>query len=114
MPEFPEIAARAAEMNELLTGKTITAIEVLQPKCLNVPEERFTASLAGATLGATTQRGKWLANETTQGWLLLNLGMGGEILLSSSTSPTAAASRSTSGGSGMRTTCRRDRSKRTR
>ncbi|MCU0509700.1 MAG: Fpg/Nei family DNA glycosylase, partial [Anaerolineae bacterium] len=81
MPEFPEIAARAAEMNELLTGKTITAIEVLQPKCLNVPEERFTASLAGATLGATTQRGKWLANETTQGWLLLNLGMGGEILL---------------------------------
>jgi formamidopyrimidine-DNA glycosylase len=81
MPEYPEIAARAAEMNELLTGKTISAIEVLQPKCLNAPEERFKEALQGAMLGATAQRGKWLANETTQGWLLLNMGMGGEILL---------------------------------
>lgn len=81
MPEFPEIAARAAEMNEWLTGKTIAAVEVLQPKCLNVPEGRFKEALQGATLGPTFQRGKWLANETTQGWLLLNLGMGGEILL---------------------------------
>jgi formamidopyrimidine-DNA glycosylase len=81
MPEYPEIAARAAEMNELLTGKTIAGIEVLQPKCLNVPEERFKEGLQGARLGPTIQRGKWLANETTQGWLLLNMGMGGEILL---------------------------------
>lgn len=81
MPEYPEIAARAAEMNELLTGKTISGIEVLQPKCLNVSEERFKDSLAGATLSRTIQRGKWLCTETTEGWLLLNMGMGGEILL---------------------------------
>jgi formamidopyrimidine-DNA glycosylase len=81
MPEYPEIAARAAEMNELLIGKTIVAIEILQPKCLNVPEDRFTDSLTGATLGRTTQRGKWLTTETDRGWLLLNMGMGGEILL---------------------------------
>jgi formamidopyrimidine-DNA glycosylase len=53
----------------------------LQPKCLNVPEDRFREALQGATLGPTLQRGKWLANETTHGWLLLNMGMGGEILL---------------------------------
>jgi formamidopyrimidine-DNA glycosylase len=81
MPEYPEIAARAAEMNELLTGKTISGIEVLQPKCLNVPEDRFIESLAGATLGQTGQRGKWLCTGTSKGWLLFNMGMGGEILL---------------------------------
>ena len=30
-----------------------------------------------------TNRGKWLFVETDRGWLLLNLGMGGEILLTS-------------------------------
>ena len=81
MPEYPEITARAAEMTQLLTGRTISAIEVLQPKCLNVPEERFNEGLTGATLCETVQRGKWLCTETSQGWLLLNMGMGGEILL---------------------------------
>ena len=81
MPEYPEIATRAAEMTELLGGKTIVSIEVLQPKCLNVPEERFKEALTGATLRETVQRGKWLCTETSEGWLLLNMGMGGEILL---------------------------------
>jgi formamidopyrimidine-DNA glycosylase len=81
MPELPEIACRAREMNEALVGKTIMNIEVLQPKCLNVPPEAFVEALCGAELGQTSQRGKWLLTETTQGWLLLNLGMGGELLL---------------------------------
>ncbi len=54
---------------------------MLQPKCLNLPEDRFKENLAGAALGPTMQRGKWLCNETDRGWLLLNMGMGGEILL---------------------------------
>ena len=62
MPEYPEIAARAAEMNDLLTGKVIAGVEVLQPKCLNVPEDRFRETLQGAALGPTTQRGKWLVH----------------------------------------------------
>ena len=81
MPELPEITVRAREMNAALTGRRITGIEVLQPKCLNVPVETFAAALTGAQLLGTTQRGKWLVTDTTQGWLLLNLGMGGEILL---------------------------------
>ncbi len=81
MPEYPEIAARTAEMNQFLAGKTVSGIEVLQPKCLNVAEDEFKARLTGATLHETTQRGKWLCTDTTGGWLLLNLGMGGEILL---------------------------------
>ncbi|MEA3441727.1 MAG: DNA-formamidopyrimidine glycosylase family protein [Chloroflexota bacterium] len=81
MPELPEITARAKEMREALLGKTIAAIEVLQPKSLNIPEDDFVEALTSAEILDVTNRGKWLFLETTRGWLLLNLGMGGEILL---------------------------------
>ena len=70
-------------MNAELVGKTIAGVEVLQPKCLNVPPETFAEALTGARLLAVTSRGKWIFVETDRGWLLLNLGMGGEILLTS-------------------------------
>lgn len=81
MPELPEITSRAREMRKELVGKTIAGIEVLQPKSLNIPEETFIGALRGARLLDVTSRGKWLFVETDKGWLLLNLGMGGEILL---------------------------------
>ena len=81
MPELPEIAARAGEMNAELRGKIILNIEVLQPKCLNVTASNFIVSLYGAEWKGTTFHGKWLITDTSQGWFLLNLGMGGEILL---------------------------------
>lgn len=81
MPELPEIASRARQMNTELTGKQIVGVEVLQPKCLNIPQEDFTRSLCGATIQEVSYHGKWIFSQTTQGWLLINLGMGGEILL---------------------------------
>ena len=80
MPEQPEIVARAGEM-QALVGLTIVGIEVLQPKCLNVPEEVFIESLRGAQILSVSHRGKWVVVGTSQGWLLLGLGMGGEIIL---------------------------------
>jgi formamidopyrimidine-DNA glycosylase len=62
-------------------GKTIEGVEVLQPKSLNLSEEAFATALTGARLLDVRHRGKWILVETTKGWLLLNLGMGGEILL---------------------------------
>lgn len=81
MPELPEIAVFARDMQKELVGRTISRIEVLQPKCLNLPTEQFRAALTGATIQQVIAHGKWLQVQTTQGWLLLNLGMGGEILL---------------------------------
>lgn len=82
MPELPEIASRASEMNLALPGKQISAIEILQPKCLNLPPEVFIHALTGAVIGNVTYHGKWIKVSTDRGWLLLNMGMGGEILLS--------------------------------
>jgi formamidopyrimidine-DNA glycosylase len=81
MPELPEIVCRAREMAEALPGRKIREIEVLQPKCLNVPAEEFRRALVGASVRGVRHRGKWLVVDTTGGFLLLNLGMGGEILL---------------------------------
>jgi len=81
MPELPEITVLARQMKTELVGKTLAGIEVKQPKCLNLPVETFVESLTGAQLRDVVPRGKWLPVETTRGWLLFNLGMGGEILL---------------------------------
>jgi formamidopyrimidine-DNA glycosylase len=81
MPELPEITILARDMHKELVGRTISGVEVLQPKCLNLPVEAFRTALRGAQILGVTSHGKWLRVETTQGWLLLGLGMGGEILL---------------------------------
>jgi formamidopyrimidine-DNA glycosylase len=81
MPELPEITVFARDMRKELVGRTIGGIEVLQPKCLNVPVEDFRAAVTGAEIRDVAPRGKWLQVEIMRGWLLLNLGMGGEILL---------------------------------
>ncbi len=83
MPEIPEIASRAREMNRVLPGKKIGHIEVVQPKSLNLPPEDFCKILIGAVIEEVTYHGKWIKVRTTAGWLLLNMGMGGEILLTS-------------------------------
>jgi formamidopyrimidine-DNA glycosylase len=80
MPEIPEILSRAREIDVALRGRTITHIEVIQPKSLNLPAERFQQVLSGGRILGAHCRGKWIFVETTQGWLLLNLGMGGELL----------------------------------
>jgi len=81
MPELPEIANRAKEMHEHLTGKQIASIEIVQPKCLNIAPEDFQKYVGGAYIRSTSFRGKWILTELDKGWLLFNLGMGGEILL---------------------------------
>ena len=81
MPELPEVASRAKEIQKLLVGKTIKDIEVLQPKCLNVTPRKFKSALKGAKLLETTYHGKWIFTKTTNGHLLLNFGMGADVTM---------------------------------
>lgn len=83
MPESPEITARANEMNSTLVGKKITGLEVLQPKCLNLPVQEMQDLIQNATIKEVSHHGKWIKVKTDRGWLLINLGMGGELLLTS-------------------------------
>ena len=76
IPELPEIVVFARDMRKELVGRTISRVEVLQPRCLNVLVEGLRAALTGAEIRDVTPRGEWLQVETTQGWLLLSLGKG--------------------------------------
>jgi formamidopyrimidine-DNA glycosylase len=60
MPELPEITVLARQMKSELLGKGITHVEVLQPKCLNLPEEAFAKALTAARLLDVTHHGKWI------------------------------------------------------
>jgi formamidopyrimidine-DNA glycosylase len=81
MPELPEIHIFARDMHKELVGKTFDAVEIVQPKSLNLPPDDFRDRLIGTTIQAVTYHGKWIQFELSNGWLLINLGMGGEILL---------------------------------
>ncbi len=80
MPELPEITCRARELNEILRGHRVTEIEVAQPKCLDRPVEEFRAAVVDNLFLRVTHHGKWLICELDRGALLINLGMGGELL----------------------------------
>lgn len=81
MPELPEIASRAAEMRASLIGKQITDVTVIQDKCLNLPVSEFSAAIKESRIQEVTYRGKWILITLSKGWLCINLGMGGEIIL---------------------------------
>ncbi|HEY31565.1 MAG TPA: Fpg/Nei family DNA glycosylase [Dehalococcoidia bacterium] len=82
MPELPEILNLSEQMDKELRGKIIKSIRVVQEKCLNMPSDDFTRLLLDKRIEQVTCRGKWIFVELEQGtWLLLNLGMGGNVIL---------------------------------
>lgn len=81
MPELPEIYWRARECDEALRGRTIVGAHLVQPKCLNLSPIEFANQIVGQRIQGASYRGKWIVLPLdTHSWLL-NLGMGGELLL---------------------------------
>jgi formamidopyrimidine-DNA glycosylase len=81
MPELPEITVIAGQMNSHLAGRSIVAVDVAQPKCLNVPVPAFELGLVGKSFRSVEARGKWLFGHLApHDHLLLNLGMGADLL----------------------------------
>lgn len=81
MPELPEIVALAKQMNQTLSGKRFSGAQVVQPRVLNLPPEEFTERVVGQQIERVYPHGKWIINVTADGYLVINLGMGGEVLL---------------------------------
>ncbi|RIE17492.1 Fpg/Nei family DNA glycosylase [Candidatus Cryosericum septentrionale] len=81
MPELPEVANLARQMDRELRGRRVAEVDVVQPRCLNVPPEEFGRMLAHTQVNRVTSRGKWIFMDLEPGaTFLLNLGMGGEVL----------------------------------
>jgi formamidopyrimidine-DNA glycosylase len=81
LPELPEIAVIAQQMDKETRGKRIADIEAKQPKNLNIPAPQFVKTAKGKTVKSVSSRGKWLFVKLAPKYLLLiNLGMGAELL----------------------------------
>ena len=79
--ELPEIIVLSRQMDEALRGKTVTRIEVANPKCLNMLLDGFRSALVGRTVQAVEPRGKWVFIHLDEGLTLLyNTGMGADTL----------------------------------
>ena len=81
MPELPEIVVLSTQMRREVREKEIAVVEVFQPKNLNVLVEEFIRKTVGQKIVSVKARGKWLFLELSAGiFLLINLGMGGDLL----------------------------------
>jgi formamidopyrimidine-DNA glycosylase len=88
MPELPEIYNLSLQMHSEFKEKTITGVQVVQEKCLNMPAADFINMLTGRRVEQVTSRGKWIfAGLDREVWLLISLGMGGDAFLHEKDSP---------------------------
>ncbi|MGQ9618944.1 MAG: Fpg/Nei family DNA glycosylase [Candidatus Aminicenantia bacterium] len=80
MAELPEIIVITNQMKERIEGKVFKEIEVLQKKCLNYPVKSFIMSIKGEKIREVSYKGKWFIIHLERGFLLINLGMGGDMV----------------------------------
>jgi formamidopyrimidine-DNA glycosylase len=79
--ELPELTVLSRQMEKEITGKQISRVEVSNPKCLNMPLQRFRRALAGESIRSVKSRGKWLLFALgSKQVLLFNPGMGADVI----------------------------------
>ncbi|MGS0971774.1 MAG: Fpg/Nei family DNA glycosylase [Candidatus Izemoplasmataceae bacterium] len=80
MPELPEIAYLAKQLHEVLVMKNIKSIENYQEKSLNKTLDSFKKNIVSQSITEVTAKGKWIKILfSSDDYLAINLGMGGEI-----------------------------------
>ncbi|GAA2076724.1 bifunctional DNA-formamidopyrimidine glycosylase/DNA-(apurinic or apyrimidinic site) lyase [Aeromicrobium halocynthiae] len=94
MPELPEVEVVRRGLEDHVVGRTITAVDVLEPRSLrrHLPGPAdFVARLRARTIVAARRRGKylWLAldDDVHGDAVLCHLGMSGQMLISDADAP---------------------------
>jgi len=78
MPELPEVEITRRGIEPHLTGRTITSVEVREPRLRwRIPAE--VSLLAGCTIVSVKRRAKYLLLDCGRGHLILHLGMSGSL-----------------------------------
>ena len=93
MPELPEVEVVRAGLARHVAGRTVTRVEVLDPRPLRRQDggaQAFVDQLTGRTLTAAVRRGKFLWLPLDDGRALsAHLGMSGQLLVRGTTTATA-------------------------
>lgn len=78
MPELPEVEVSCRGITPHLQGQSIAAVTVRDHR-LRWPIPAAIQNLVGATITAVERRAKYIVVTTTQGYLLIHLGMSGSL-----------------------------------
>ena len=78
--ELPELIILSRQMRNEMLGKQVYEVEVANPKCLNIPFERFRKTVVGKNIKSVESRGKWLFTKINSHLLLFNPGMGSDVI----------------------------------
>ena len=93
MPELPEVEVVRTGLTKHVAGRTVTRVEVLDPRPLRRQDggaQAFIDQLTGRTLTAAVRRGKFLWLTLDDGRALsAHLGMSGQLLVRGTTAATA-------------------------
>jgi formamidopyrimidine-DNA glycosylase len=81
MPELPEVETARRGLEPHLTGRTIVAATLHTDKLRHPLDGNLTRKLKGVRIAALERRGKYLLLRSTEGTLILHLGMTGHLRL---------------------------------
>jgi formamidopyrimidine-DNA glycosylase len=79
MPELPEVEITRRDIEPQLAGKTITAVEVREPRLRWRVPRSLPSLLVGRTVSRIRRRAKYLVFECDGGCLIVHLGMSGSL-----------------------------------
>ncbi len=90
VPELPEVESVRFGLQEHVSGRRITEVQVLHPRAtrrhLAGPDD-FAAALTGRRVGEVRRRGKYLWLTVGEDALLAHLGMSGQLLIGDPAAP---------------------------
>jgi formamidopyrimidine-DNA glycosylase len=93
MPELPEVETVLRGLNQRVVGSCVEAVEILNPLVITGSPDRFPIEISGRTIAGIRRKGKTLAielagrNGDASQYLLVRLGMTGQVLVSAKERP---------------------------
>jgi formamidopyrimidine-DNA glycosylase len=89
LPELPEVETVVRDLRGPLIGRRVGNVRVSRKK-LRIPwSPAWGGILAGRTIAAVERRGKWILIDLGGPWLLVHLGMSGQLRVVAADSPRA-------------------------
>jgi len=102
MPELPEVETVRRDLEKVLVGKKITAVEVLDKKIVGNKPAVFVLATKGKKIVGVERRGKLLAFKLSSGeFLLAHMKMTGQLIYAQLSSPRKRGFSRSAGGSGF-------------
>ena len=81
MPELPEVETIRRGLEPQLVGERVAEVEIGDRKVFQFDAGRLFEELPGRTFLSASRRGKFLIFELTGGWLVVHLGMTGQLTI---------------------------------